>query len=406
LKRGKSGENSRGNIEIHISSEDRLADYKKNVKSRRKFSRSNRALVFLGLGFLAIFFISAALFVTVSKDHVYLSYILELARQKLANFFYFIIGRDAEGGIQFTTYRYLIVSLVGASLAAGGAVYQGAFRNVLASPTTLGVLSGGSLGNIIYVLFFVGSGTLVLRFSDSVNLLESSTIFDRNTQQILVLAGCFGAVFLITGLSSVAGKGKVRSSYLILAGIIFSAIISSFTMLVQYYLLLRDPYDARVDIIRNLTMGSFDRAYGLEHLLIIAAFLVPGLLLLLLLSRRMNLLMLGEEEASSMGLNVRAFRRTVIAVNTVMTAVVIAYCGQIGFVGFIVPQAARRIVGPDFRRVLPASMLLGATLLLVVYDLALQTGLTAYMNLFTSTFGSVMMIAAFIKGQGRTAYEE
>ena len=145
--------------------------------------------------------------------------------------------------------------------------------------------------------------------------------------------------------------------------------------------------------------GSFDRAYTPEHLAMMCALLLPCLAVLTLLSGKLDLLALGEEAATK-GLPVKRFFFLVIAVNTVMAATVIAFCGQIGFVGFIVPQAARRIVGPGFRRLLPASMLLGGILLILVYDIALLTGFTAYINLFTSGLGSAVMIAALLTGKG------
>lgn len=402
MKRGLSDHQNHNTIEIHKNDNEQLMAFKAEIKTHRKFRESNRPLVVLGLLFVMIFFFSAAMFVTVSTDHMYLSFVLELSRQKLMYFFNFVIGQGAEGGIDFMTYRYIMIALAGASLSVSGAVYQGTFRNILASPTTLGVESGGSLGNVIYVLCFIGTGTTVLRFSESLNLSETYNTIDRNIQQLLVLGGCFASVFLVVGVTALAGKGKVRSSHLILAGILFSAIISSFTMLVQYYLLLANPYDTRVDIIRSLTMGSFDRAFTIEHLAFMSVFLVPGLIFVIMMCNKMNIFTLGEDDAATMGLNVNRFRYGMIAVNTFMTAVVIAYCGQLGFVGFIVPQAARKIVGPDFRRVIPASMLLGAILLIVVYDAALVIGLTSYINLITSSLGSVIMIAAFVKGQGRT----
>jgi len=402
LKRKLADHQNHKTIEIHKNDNEQLTAFKAEIKTHRKFRESNRPLFVLGILFVIIFFFSAAMFVTVNTDHMYLSFVLELSRHKLMYFFNFVIGKGAEGGIDFMTYRYIMIALAGASLSVSGAVYQGTFRNILASPTTLGVESGGSLGNVIYVLCFIATGTTVLRFSDSLNLSETYSVIDRNIQQLLVLGGCFASVFLIVGVTALAGKGKVRSSHLILAGILFSAIISSFTMLVQYYLLLANPYDTRVDIIRSLTMGSFDRAFTIEHLAFMSVFLVPCLIFVLMKCNRMNIFILGEDDAATMGLNVKRFRYGMIAVNTFMTAVVIAYCGQLGFVGFIVPQAARRIVGPDFRRVIPASMLLGAILLIVVYDVALIIGLTSYINLITSSLGGVIMIAAFVKGQGRT----
>ena len=131
-----------------------------------------------------------------------------------------------------------------------------------------------------------------------------------------------------------------------------------------------------------------------------AAFLVPCSAILMMMSGRLDALVLGDEQARTMGINVRRAQIAAIGVNTVMTAVVIAFCGQIGFIGFIMPLAARRIVGPGFRRLIPASMLLGAVTLLVIYDIAVLTNMTGYLNVMTSGIGSIVMIIAYIKGGG------
>lgn len=391
-------------ITLHSQPTAPLGEYQRERKSRRKFRAASRPLVVLAVAFALVFLFSAALYAPVTYDHWNLAYLRELSGQKLSHFLRFVLGRGAEGGIQFTTWRYIMIALCGAALSAAGAVYQGTFRNLLASPTTLGVQSGGAVGNLIYVLCFVSTAPSVIRYSAAADLAESATLLDRNIQQLLVLAGSLLAVLLVGGVATAAGRGKIRSSHLLLSGVLFSSLISSLTMMVQYYLLLADPYDTRVTLIRSLTMGSFDRAYTLEHLGLMAAFLVPCLAVLILLSGRIHLMALGEEEAAAMGVNVKFYRTLVIVVNTVMCAVVIAFCGQIGFVGFIVPLAARRIVGAQFTRVLIASLLLGGLLLILVYDLALALGMTGYIGLLTSVVGSAAMIAAFLRERGM-AYE-
>lgn len=396
----RTPQNDQNRIQLHKPDRDEVAQVQVRHRERRKFREGNRPLVIMAVVLVLLFLFSAGLLVKVNQEHFYLSYIMELSRQKLLHLFRFLTGQGAEGGIQFTLYRYLMVMLAGACLAASGAVYSGAFRNVLASPTTLGVQSGGSLGNLLYVLLFVSSETQVIRYSEIRDLTENYTLLDRNIQQVMVLAGCFLAVLLVVGVTAIAGRGRLRTSHLILSGMIFSSIVTSFTGLVQYYMLETDPYDARIEILRNLSMGSFDRAYSLDHLGLMCAFVLPCIVILMLLSGKLDVLALGDEAAATKGLPVRRFYFLVVFVNTVMTATVIAFCGQIGFVGFIVPQAARRLVGPGFRRLLPACMLMGAILLILVYDTALLTGFTAYINLFTSALGSVVMIAALLRGGG------
>lgn len=366
----------------------------------RKFKRGNKAMVVLAVMLVLVFLFSSAFFVTVSQEHMYISYLLELSRTQAMRFFNFVTGAGAEGGIQFMTYRNIMVVMAGACLAASGAIYQGTFKNVLASPSTLGVMSGGSLGNIIYALLFAVTATGTVKASDAADVFNSQNLFMRNIQSFMVLIGCFAAVGIVVGITLLIGRGKFRSDYLILTGIIFSSLIGMFSSMVQYYLIESNPEDPRVDIIRNLTMGGFVNSYKLDQVLIMAAFLVPCSAILMMMSGRLDALVLGDEQARTMGINVRRAQIAAIGVNTVMTAVVIAFCGQIGFIGFIMPLAARRIVGPGFRRLIPASMLLGAVTLLVIYDIAVLTNMTGYLNVMTSGIGSIVMIIAYIKGGG------
>ncbi len=375
---------------------------KKVRKKTGKYKKGNRILVVLGVTLVLVFFFSAAVFVTAANNKYVLPYMLELSRSHMNDFFLFVTGQGAHNGIQFTTYRYLMIILAGACLAASGAVYQGAFRNMLASPSTLGVQSGGNVGNIIYVLLFVSveDSFTAVKVSDIAEQMQDMNLFQRNLQQFCVLLGCFAAVFIVVGITLMLGRGRIHSNHLILTGMIFGSIIGSFSGIVTYYLIMSNSSDPRIDAIRQLSMGSFQNAFNLGQLLIMGAFLLPCIIILMLIAQPLDILALGDEEARTMGLNVRLFKNAVIALNTVMTAVVIAFCGQVGFVGFMIPLAARRLVGPGFRRLLPASMLLGATFLIVIYDIARWFNLTGYMNVLTSALGSAVMIYSLLRGGG------
>ncbi|MGI6205418.1 MAG: FecCD family ABC transporter permease [Anaerovoracaceae bacterium] len=390
-----------GRITMRTSASSADVEALKAQKARtRKFKRGNKAMVVLGVALVLVFMFSTAFFVTVSEEHMYLAYWLELSRTQAMRFFNFITGAGAEGGIQFVTYRNIMVVMAGACLACSGAIYQGTFRNILASPSTLGVMSGGSLGNIIYALFFVSITAGTVKSSDLAAEFQSQNLLMRNLQSFMVLAGCFGAVALVVVITLLIGRGKFKSNYLILTGIIFSSLIGTFSSMVQYYLIENNPNDPRIDVIRNLTMGGFVNSYKLDQVLIMAALLIPCCVILMAMSGRLDALSLGDEQARTMGINVRLCKILAIAVNTIMTAVIIAFCGQIGFIGFIIPLAARRIVGPGFRKLIPASMLLGSVVLLIIYDIAILTHMTGYLNVLTSGIGSVVMIIAYIKGGG------
>lgn len=391
-------------IHLRESGDETSLFREKEKKREKKWS----VVTILFFAYAGVFFASLLFLVEYSAGARWqfsFAYMLRIIRQNIQNLYEFIIGNGAPGGINFQIIRYLIVGLVGASLAACGALLQGTFRNVLAGPSTLGVQSGGTLGNMIYVLFFCTTTgeTVVYRFRDMQQIAAESTFWDRNLQQLLVFAGCLFAVVLVLGISTIAGKGKVSSSAMILAGTIFSSVIGSFCALIQYYIILKNPSDSRITTLRSLSMGSLDRAYSMEHFVSMAVILIPCMVILALLSGKMNLLALGEVPAAAMGMNVRRYKMIMMLVSTLMTAVVTAYVGHIGFIGFMVPQITRRLSGPDFRRIFPASLAVGAVLLTLIYDAARVAGMTDSLNLFTSVIGSIAMLYVLLKKRGGQA---
>ena len=399
----KKQRDDQGRIEFLADESSEAAGFQRERKQRQKFQRENLLFVVLGVGLVLVFLFSAAVLVTELQEQRNLAFILELSRRKMSDFFDYVMGRGAKNGIQFTTWRCLVAMVAGATLAASGAVYQGIFRNILAAPSTLGVQSGGTMGNLIYVLLFVSSETVIYQM-DLDAYEEKATFLMYNMQQLMVLAGCFLAVGLVVGIATAAGRGKLQTSNLILAGMVFSSVISTATGLVQYVLIQSNPSDIRIQTIRDLSMGSFNRVFRLDSVLLMMGILIPCFVVLIMMSGRMDIFTLGEDAARTMGIPVRKFRNLIVAVNTIMTAAIIAFCGQIGFIGFIVPLAARRLSGPSFRRLLPASMLLGAMLMLVVYDIAVVLNFSQYMNVLTSALGSIVMVASFFRGRKAAAY--
>ena len=398
-----------GEQRIHLkeSTDEAVVFQKKEKKREKKWSM----VTLLFLIYAAVFFLSLFFLVEHSAGAIWQfspAYVMKIARQNIQNFYEFVIGNGTPGSIDLQILRYLIVGLVGASLAACGALLQGTFRNVLAGPSTLGVQSGGTLGNMIYVLFFMGTSTSVVtiyRYDDIASTAEQASFFSRNIQQLFVLGGCIGGVLLVLGVATIAGRGKVSSSAMILAGTVFSSLIGSFCGLIQYYIITMNPSDMRIQEIRSLSMGSLDRAYSLEHFLSMAVVLIPCIVILALLAGKMNLLSFGEASAWTMGLNVKRYKILMMVFSTVMTAVVTAYVGHIGFIGFMAPQLVRKAAGTDFRRLFPASVAVGALLLTLIYDVARLFGMTNSLNLFTSVIGSVAMLIILLKKRGGASRE-
>jgi iron complex transport system permease protein len=231
---------------------------------------------------------------------------------------------------------------IGATLAAAGSAYQGLFRNPLVSPDILGVSTGAALG-----------ATLGIYFS-------------------LAVAGIQGLAFAL-GLAAVAAVYAVGASLrrhdpilvLVLAGIVIGTLLGSCISLLKY---LADPYN-QLPAITFWLLGSLASITVVDLLSILPGVLV-GLVPLWLLRWRMNVMTLSEEEALTLGVDTRRVRLVVITAATLMTAAVVSVSGVIGWIGLLIPHFARLLVGPDFSRLLPAAMLLGAGYLVAVDTLA------------------------------------
>lgn len=395
-KQSEQTENQR----IHLGkSKDEVAAYVPVKKSKK------RMILLLYVIYAVIVLASLTLVVEhsgVARWQFSLAYMLRIIRMNLQNLAQLVMYGKTSGGIEFRLIRYLVLGLAGAALAACGALMQGTFRSVLASPSTLGLQAGGTLGNLIYALAFCsGSGTLITySYGDMEKIAQQSSFWTQNLQQLIVFAGSLGAVVLILGITMAAGRGQVSASTMILAGSIFSSMIGSLCGLIQYYMILKNPSDERITLIRSLSMGSMDRIFSVRQLAAMAVILLPCMLLLLLMSGRMNLLALGEDAARSMGMDVKRYRMLMMLAATLMSAAVAAGVGHIGFIGFMIPLVVRRLTGPDFRKLLPASMAAGAIFLTVVYDVARVLELTDSLNLITSTVGCIVMLFVLWKKRG------
>lgn len=234
--------------------------------------------------------------------------------------------------------RVLAALLVGASLAAAGSAYQGMFRNPLVSPDILGVSTGAALGAVLAI--FLSLGALGV--------------------QLCAFAGGLAAVALVYGVGSRL-RGHDPLLALVLTGVVIGTLLGSAIALLKY---LADPYN-QLPAITFWLLGSL-AAVAPGDLAIAAPFALAGLAPLLLLRWRMNLLALPDDEARALGVNTRRLRVVVVAAATLMTAAAVAISGIIGWVGLLVPHAARLVVGPDFGRLLPLAMLIGAAFLLAV----------------------------------------
>jgi iron complex transport system permease protein len=227
---------------------------------------------------------------------------------------------------------------VGAALAAAGAAYQSLFKNPLVSPDILGVTAGCALGAGIAILMSLPIGAI----------------------QALAFVGGLIAVGLVVMISSWIG-GRDPLLTLVLTGVVVGSLFGAGIALVKY---VADPYN-QLPAITFWLLGSFTGALPRD----LPATLIPiavGLIPLALLRWRIDVLSLSEDEARSLGVRVAAVRLTVIVCATLVTASAVSLAGTIGWVGLVIPHAARMLVGAAFARVLPLSLVVGAAFMLAV----------------------------------------
>ena len=242
--------------------------------------------------------------------------------------------------------RVIMAGIVGASLSLVGASLQALFRNPLAEPFTLGVSGGASLGASLAIALGLG-----------ISLAGVPIIF------VAAFLGAAVSVVLVYRLAH-SGGGVILPGALLLAGVVLNLCASACVLVIQYLA----NYNHALQILRWL-IGSLDVVgFGLIWRMLI--FLVPGWIILSLYARDLHLLATGEESAASLGVDVRRTERVVFVASSLIVGVAVSVGGMIGFVGLIVPHAARLLFGQDVRVLLPASFLLGAAFLVLADTVA------------------------------------
>lgn len=240
---------------------------------------------------------------------------------------------------QLRAPRTLLLILVGASLAGSGSAYQGLFRNPLADPFMIGVSSGAGAGAVIAMSIQWPYSTLGLI-----------------AVPLAAFAGAILAVLVVTQLARV-GK-TIPTTNLILAGVSVSAFASALTSL----LMINSTGELRRAIV--WLMGG-STLTGWNPVLGVVPYAVIGLVALLVMAHPLNVLQFGDEQAQQLGIHVQKTRLIIITAATLATAAAVAFAGVIGFVGLVIPHVVRMLWGGDYRRLLPLSMICGASLLLV-----------------------------------------
>jgi iron complex transport system permease protein len=235
--------------------------------------------------------------------------------------------------------RTILVALTGAALSGSGAAYQGLFRNPLADPFLIGVASGAGLGAVIAM-----SIQWPYTFWGLLAIPAASFIFALLT------------VFIVYFLARVGQT--VPTTNLILAGVAFSSFATSLTS----FLMLRSTSEVRRAL--GWLLGGASQA-GWTAILAMLPYLVIGLGILIFFGYRLNLLQFGDDQAQHMGVNVNRTKTILLIASSLATAAAVAFSGIIGFIGLVVPHIMRLWFGADYRRLIPLSIISGASALLL-----------------------------------------
>jgi iron complex transport system permease protein len=246
--------------------------------------------------------------------------------------------------------RVLLAAIAGASLAGVGVAFQALLRNPLADPYVLGVSGGAAAGATLAIVAGASAYSLLGAW-----LVPAAA-----------LAGGLGATLIVYAIAR--SGGDVSGTTIVLAGVIVNAIASSLITFVKTLVSATKAQELLFWLV-----GFLDAPSGAQ-LASVAIWCAVGLTLLFLDSGRLNLLSLGREPAAHLGVNVRMVEWRVFFAASAVVGAVVSLTGLIGFVGLVVPHAVRRLVGSDHRVVLPASLLLGASVL-VICDLAARASL-------------------------------
>ena len=261
--------------------------------------------------------------------------------------------------------RILMAIIVGAGLTCAGNTFQSLFSNPLATPDILGVTSGTCVGAILAIIL-------------SCSILE--------TQLIALVFGLASVCFTL----KIAGKNDGRSMvYLVLAGTIASSLFNAVGSLLKY--------TADLPEITYWLMGSFTSA-SYQKILIGCPLIIAGIAVIYLLRWRLNILSLSDDEARASGISIKQTRMLFILASTLITASAVSMCGQVGWIGLLIPHCARMLVGSNNRYVVPVSLSLGASFMILIDTLSRTISIIELpLSILTAIIGAPVFISLLNK---------
>ena len=319
--------------------------------------------------FIVFFFISFS----VGRFYVPAKYVLTILLGEFFPTLNFGTKQMAIVVLNIRLPRIIAASLVGMSLSSAGAIYQGIFRNPMVSPDILGSSAGAGFGAALGILLGLSRvGIMLLAFAFGLLTVFATLVCTYQYQTNPILG-------------------------LVLSGIMIGSLFSAGTSFIK---LVADPTD-QLPAITYWLMGSLSNI-RMKDLYFLCPCVVIGLVPLFFLRWRLNLLTLGDEEAKALGVDAFKLRIAVILCSTLMTSACVAVSGMIGWVGLVVPHLARKEVGCDFKVLLPATLLLGGSFVILVDNLA-RTLTTSEIpiGILTAFIGTPFFLVMLLKGGKR-----
>lgn len=270
--------------------------------------------------------------------------------------------------------RILMASIAGGTLAIAGAGLQALFRNPLASPFTLGISGAASLGALLAIRIGLASG--ILGFS-----------------AISVFSFLF-SIFTILFVYSISKlRGVVATGRLLLAGVVVNFFYSAIILFLQFFSDLTQPLQTMRWIMGSLDIVGFDTVWKSLF------FVIPGCMILLSMTKDMNVFSLGDDVATSLGVNVDMMEKKIYFATSLAASAVISVTGPIGFVGLIIPHVLRIILGVDNRIIIPCSFLLGASFLTAMDTISrtIISPVEIPVGIITAAFGGIFFLWLLMK---------
>jgi iron complex transport system permease protein len=330
---------------------------------------------------LTVIAVSAVFSVSIGQVHIPFDQAMNIMLHSITNGYFGSLEHIENPSfiniiLQVRMPRVIFALLIGVGLSLCGVVMQAVVQNPLADPYILGISSGASLGATFAILVGFSSSALLSQFGIALG----------------AFAGALITAFGVLILSSIGGKAT--SVKLVLSGVVIGALCSAFSSLIVYFANNAEG----IKTVTFWSMGSLASA-SWDKTPILAIVVIVGAALFLSQYRVLNTMLLGDESAVTLGINLSVYRKVYMIATALITGTMVAYSGMIGFVGLIIPHIARGIFGADHRKLMAASLLLGG-LFLIWSDILSRTliqNVELPIGIITSVIGSPLFIYMIVK---------